>query len=81
MALLSMILPIAQYSTCLVVGKSFVSFWSQLGSHVGEPRFSSPNTCDVVIITIIYLNNWILLDSRRVFLKYAKLEQVKQMLS
>lgn len=74
MALLSMILPIAQYSTCLVVGKSFVQVL------LGNQDFSLPNTCDVVIITIIYLNNWILLDSRRVFLKYAILEQVKQML-
>jgi len=67
MALLSMMLPIAQNSTCLVVGKSFV-------------QVLLPNTCDVVTITIFYLNNWILLDSRRVFLKYTKLEQVKQML-
>lgn len=74
MALLSMILPIAQYSTCLVAGKSFVQVL------LGNQDFSLPNTCDVVIITIIYLNNWILLDSRRVILKYAKLEQVKQML-
>ena len=80
MALLSMILPIAQYSTCLVVGKSLCHFEVNWEVLLGNQDFSSPNTCDVVIITIIYLNNWILLDSRRVFLKYAKLEQVKQML-